>query len=433
MGAPSKNNSTSNARLTSGEVFADGTQLFLLRSGPSAAQLFVWSNEAATAVSSYSHNGQIYQPLLIDLPRPECLRLPSTIRPCESLKSVLTDMVRVLMEHTTLKNSAAWMLASFSVATWFADCFDIAPSVILVGQAAGELAMLLQLLSCFCRHSYIIAEPSAANLLGLPLAWHPTVLISYAEGPSKSVQAILSAASCRGLLIPRQDNKLADLFGMKILAGPDVVDLNYALCLPVPPRHRGSPLAWNDELLHSVAEQFQAQLLDYRLRQYQVVSNSTWDIPEFGSPNREIARSLGRCLVSDELRKELVHLLRWHDQESRAQASIGERSVLIEGLLAACHDKNKDSVYVGEMTKIVTAIFEARGEKPTATPRGIGALLKTLGLQTQRLGKAGRGLLLREATRENIHRLALEYRVPSIQDGVQRCCLCAVFVDSGAR
>jgi hypothetical protein len=71
-------------------------------------------------VTSYPYDGQIYEPLPVDFLRPQCLRLPSAIRPCESLESLFVDLVRVLMQYTTLDKKAAWVLACFCIATWFA-------------------------------------------------------------------------------------------------------------------------------------------------------------------------------------------------------------------------------------------------------------------------------------------------------------------------
>ena len=182
-----------------------------------------------------------------------------------------------------------------------------------------------------------------------------------------------------------------------------------------------------------LAETFQPQLLQCRLECRQRVASPTWDVQDFASPTREVARSLGICLPSEQLRGDLVDLLRGHEEEAQVACSTNDRALLIEGLLAVCHDAQKKSIFVAALTEIVNTIFKMRGEPYQLTPRRVGALLKSLGIPAERLGKAGRGLLLREQTRTAIHKLAMDYAVRSIQDKVQRCRHCAIFTELGGR
>jgi hypothetical protein len=229
--------------------------------------------------------------------------------------------------------------------------------------------------------------------------------------------------------VPRNGPKgeLADMYGMTVVACSDPIMLPYTLNIGVPPRRRGSPLSWRPSELMELSDRFQPRLVDYRLREYENVAASTWDVPAFISPAREIARSLGMCLPSEEMRKQLVDVLTGADAEAKAELGISDSSIAIEALLTACHDVSKDSIFVGAVARIVNRIFEGRGEETRVTDRRAGSLLKGLGLKTERLGKAGRGFRLREGMRERIHRLALAYRVPSIEGGLQRCRHCEMF------
>jgi hypothetical protein len=73
---------------------------------------------------------------------------------------------------------------------------------------------------------------------------------------------------------------------------------------------------------------------------------------------------------------------------------------------------------------MINTIAESRGEILDVTPRHVGWLLKSVGLHTEKLGKAGRGVCLHPATRDHIHRLAIQYEVRSVDQKRQLCSEC---------
>jgi hypothetical protein len=108
------------------------------------------------------------------------------------------------------------------------------------------------------------------------------------------------------------------------------------------------------------------------------------------------------------------------------------RVVLVEVLLAWCHEKDRSELHVAEIAVDLNAALFAEGGTLTLSDRLVGSLLKSVGLLTHRLGKNGRGLTLDLATRRAIHRLAFLYNVPSAQQPFQACAECAQAQDAEA-
>jgi hypothetical protein len=426
-------NSTSEIIFTPGEILKDGQQLCIVQqSRGSEPKLLLWNGSSFSIGESFDCGGCSYRPLPINSSVLGNLRLPSEPRPYGSVEQLLASIASVFRERANASEAAARMLSFFALASWFPDCFSVAPCLSIAGAVRVELALMLQLLACFCRHSLTLAEPTHNTLLALPWKLRPTLLINCSE-VSPKLQNFFEASSYHGTSIPTNTGELVDTFGIKALASSDHVFMDSALGLAVPPRRGGMPALWNEPDLVELAARFQPQLLQCRLDRWQQVAASTWDQQEFASPTRELAHGFGICLPSDQLRGELVGLLRGHEEEAQVACSTNDRALVIEGLLAVCHDPQKESVFVASLTAIVNTIFKMRGETSQLKPRRVGALLKSLGIPAERLGKAGRGLLLREQTRAAIHTLAKEFAVRSIQDKVQRCRHCEMFTELGAR
>ena len=154
---------------------------------------------------------------------------------------------------------------------------------------------------------------------------------------------------------------------------------------------------------------------------------SQFDAPELTSPAREIARTLGSCVVDDaDLQARVIPLLQEHDDEHRADSSLTMHAIVVEAGLFLCHENKRESAYVGEVTTISNGILKGRGETLELEPRTVGHILRAMGLHTKRLGEAGRGIFFLKETRRRIHRLAWSYGVRSVQNGgIVGCPLCS--------
>jgi hypothetical protein len=182
------------------------------------------------------------------------------------------------------------------------------------------------------------------------------------------------------------------------------------------------------QLLERTAKAFQAKLFQYRETNLARVRESQYDAPQFSSPTREIAVLLGSAIVDDPaLTRLIIPLLedQDQDQDARVRQTSSIEAVEIEAGLFLCHEPKRNRALVGELTTIANGILEGRNETVKLEPRAVGDHLRLLGLFSERLGQAGRGIRFVNHVRRKIHQLAWAYDVRSIQDGVDRCEFCA--------
>ena len=174
-----------------------------------------------------------------------------------------------------------------------------------------------------------------------------------------------------------------------------------------------------------IAGELQPKLLAYRSRNIARVRESEFDLPGLASEIRILARILGACFVdAPELQAGLGPLLEEHNEKIRAEHWIDLHSVAIEALLFHCHSGEKELVYVGEITRTACTILKGRGESTPLKPRAMGPILRSLGLSPKRVTK-GFIIQLADGVRRRIHRLARDYDVAAVQEGVARCPHCS--------
>ena len=107
-----------------------------------------------------------------------------------------------------------------------------------------------------------------------------------------------------------------------------------------------------------------------------------FDLPQFGSAIRILARVLGTCIVdAPDLQAGLVPLLEQHEERIRGERWVDLRCVVIEALLFHCHSGQKDRVHVGEIADVTSIILKGCGETPPLRPKLIqlaGGILRDL-------------------------------------------------------
>jgi hypothetical protein len=124
---------------------------------------------------------------------------------------------------------------------------------------------------------------------------------------------------------------------------------------------------------------------------------------------RPIANALGACIVdSPKLQDRLVSLLAPIADQRHTDRSTSLEGLTLEATLSLCHQGNAQ-ILVGEIATEVNRISKARGERLNYSAETVGHRLKKVGLFTRRLGKAGKGLAVDQATVARIHDLAAAY------------------------
>jgi hypothetical protein len=284
--------------------------------------------------------------------------------------------------------------------------------------------LLLQLLRYTCRRSLHLGEISLNTVGSLPLSFRPTLLID--QRPATKQLYRLIRAITRPDALTLQKGQLQNICCSAVVCtGEPLTDewvVDDLIQVALAPSGGHFPIV-DPQYLNDTGCELQAQLLQYRLHNFSRVRASIFDAPRLAYPTRHFARTLGGCLVDDptaELR--ITSLLQDDDADSRVRDSTRISSVVVEAALFLCHDKKRSAALVGEIATVSNGIFNGRDETIELEARAVGSILRSVGLFTQRIGSAGRGLLLTTDMRRRIHELAWLHNVLSIQHQVEDFC-----------
>ena len=98
-------------------------------------------------------------------------------------------------------------------------------------------------------------------------------------------------------------------------------------------------------------------------------------------------------------------------------------ALVITALFTLCHNEVA-AVFVGELAGKVNACLKNVGEEGDLKPRAVGAILKSLGLATQKVNSLGRGIILTHAVKRRIHQLLRSYNLAPSDSSTIGCVLC---------
>jgi hypothetical protein len=139
---------------------------------------------------------------------------------------------------------------------------------------------------------------------------------------------------------------------------------------------------------------------------------------------RDEARTwLAPILDCRELSESVFEVILRQSREAAEARWFDPKCVVAEAALVLCHKKNVAHFFVGELAETVNVILKGRHEEPNLSAKKVGLLLRQLGIHGERVVE-GYKIVLADAVRERIHQLAHDYRVPTLDDGVRRCCFC---------
>ena len=415
--------------ITTGEVFSDGTAIELVSASadPSRPDLLLLNGKKATVARRVNHGGQIYEAPQFVPGLFRAIRWPARCVDYGSTRVFFIAIVDLFKRHLNLSDREASLLAYFCISTWLCDCLPLAPGLLISGPAAVQGIRLLRLLHCLCRCPLMLAEITRSGLRSLPMHLGLTLLINQPDLTPR-MKGLLRASSYRGLYIAGREGELLDPFGPKVVfTGMDAVDDilgSVAIQLSVMPS-QAQPTALDEQLQYEIANEFQPRLLMYRLKNHSRARECRFDVPEFGFPTREVARTLAACFPDDpKLRKGLVSLLRPQDEDVRAQRYNALEVAIVEVVLGLLHEKKLREVGVGELAEMVTALLRTRGEILQYSAEEVGWRMKHLNLLRKRNG-AGMKLLLGRETSRMVHRWVRAYGITPQQAHHQDCPDCA--------
>jgi hypothetical protein len=411
---------------TGGDIFANGVMLDLVRDEADDEIKLLRSHGPNITISPrFEVDGILFVPPTLDDDLMHAMNLPSDAADYVSTVALFDDLRRFFREHPGLSEESVSKAAFWVLATWFPEY--TVPVLLVSATGLSELRLLMHLLWCACRRSICIGDITCGGLWSLPLWLHPTLVVDQLK-PTKELLRVVRVMSRSGVRVPR-NGRLLDVYCPIVLCTEDPVSdswlIRKGIQIEIMPTSARFPKIL-PPTLQEISRNLQAKLLSYRLRNFVKVQHSTFDAPQLAFPTREIARALGDCIVDDhELQSSIISLVEDQDEDTRVRCATTFEAVVIEAGLFFCHEqKNRESAYVGEFTTVSNSILEGRGEQIVLEPRAVGDVLRSLGLFTCRLGRAGRGIPLVSEIRRKIHELAWRFGVLSIEDGVDRCGFC---------
>jgi hypothetical protein len=161
----------------------------------------------------------------------------------------------------------------------------------------------------------------------------------------------------------------------------------------------------------ATAEQLQAQLMMYRLRNYLEPLSQPVELPELSSRSRELMHVLSPCLVGDsKFQESFVQTLQNYDDEFEKPCEDQFEMAAIEALLKLSHD-SKIIVHLQEITGHVNQILEPHSALQPLKPRAVGPLVRRLGFDTRERDRIGFFVRLLPAARARIHKIARDLNV----------------------
>jgi hypothetical protein len=332
-----------------------------------------------------------------------------------------------IAQHPGLTQDSVLKLTYFFFAILFPECAAAWPFVSVVAPDAVGSSLLLRMLGCVCLSPVHIGEITLNARLSLPLHPRPSLLLIDEPVPTKELERVLRIMSRPGGLILRKgiyhDLSVPTL---TCTAEPlrDRWILDQAIHVGLMPI-RGNLPKFDKQSLTEAARTFRGKLLRYRDVNLAKVRDSRFVAPQFTSPMREIASTLGNCIVDDILlQRSVLKMLEPQDQDVRAKHATSWKAILTEAALFLSHEPSRRQALVGEFTSIVNGILRGRGETFELDPRAVGGYLRSLGLFSQRLGPAGRGIRFTKDIRQKIHELARAYDVRPLPEP-KSCEFCA--------
>jgi hypothetical protein len=190
----------------------------------------------------------------------------------------------------------------------------------------------------------------------------PTLLTEIFQ-PTRRVLDLLRASTRHGAFVAA-GGKAMDAFCAKIVFASeplrDPARAGFPLELVLPPTREYLPPISAPEA-ESIATEYQAKLLRYRLLNRAKVRAPTFDMNQFTVPMQELAYSLAASIVDDdELQSRIVTFLKPLDCEILVDRESLLQAIVLEVLLARCHSTNGKDFPVMDMTGNVNTVLLGR-------------------------------------------------------------------------
>jgi hypothetical protein len=380
-----------------------------------------WENGSATIFHSIEREERLFVPPDPTSSSFPLLSLPDGLLPSGKPVELLAEIGSAIWKFVKLNSDQLRIVAAFVLASWFPDCFEAAPYLLVVGPLGSGKTTLLKVLWCLCRRGLIAGDLRSGSVYKLVDAWDPTLIIDELELGSSAAKVellrLLRTGTTPGVPTFRNGRRFST-YCLKILSSRqtfgDAALSSRGLIVSVLPTNGGTP-PLDDAAMRNLEKEFQPKLCNFRLQNHAAVKNFSYSQDAIGGLSarmRQIARALTAPILGhEEWTSVLLTILRKYDDEAQIERSLEPEWLVTEFLLANCHEGLEDKrgvtyIPVGGMADQINKNLEYRHEECTLSAKKTGLVLKSLGLRTRRLGNWGRGLPLTDGVRKKIHRIA---------------------------
>lgn len=398
-------------------AFPDGTLVEVVKSSSQSGRLLflIWNAGDVKVEKFFHYGGSQFVPPPVDVSLLRATRLPTGITSCGNAAELLSEITRCIADYVDLAPEYLRLVSHFVLCTWFQDRLSIAPYLWVIGPYSAGKTRLLSLLHAFCRRAVMASDISVAALYSVPSVIMPTLLIDEFETGSRVGDRdrlrLLRSGSARDGHVMR-GSKVHDTYCAKVVASrqepSDTALASRAIFIPMLPTRKALPCLDTAALQH-IADRFQPQLLNYRLKYYsQVTTGDRPQVAEFAPRMRDLALALAAPVLGDpQLEAQLFGDLAGQDKEAKL-ARYGEPEwAVATALYLECH-VTRGTLTAGSLASTVNDMLLGNGETYELTPRAVGSVLRSLGLNTEKLGNQGRGVRLTNDFVRRVHKLAVE-------------------------
>ncbi len=281
----------------------------------------------------------------------------------------------------------------------------------------------MRLLGCLCRRSVLLGDVDVAALATLPNHLDATLLIDQ-RNLTRRVTRVLLASTNRYFRVAHGKGQLNTYGARAFSAVPEFANGAGVRVSLSPAQEPLETLTEADE--RESTDDFQARLLRYRMVNHRRAQNAQVDTRDFVPAMRDEARAwLAPICDCPDLQKSVTSSLLQRSQDVQGDRLSNDQCVVAEAALFFCHEPNTEFFFIGDLAKTVNDLLKGRHDDRILTDKKVGLLLRALGIHGQRVVQGYR-ILLTEAARKEIHRIANAFQVISTQDGIARCAHCRV-------
>jgi hypothetical protein len=405
-----KSSTGNNVVPTAGELLRDGTILELVRV-KDQPMLHVWRRGRSRTVARLEKSGITYEPISFDSGGLAAIRFPETSSGYSSIGQLFTEMLDVLEALSGIPKRELSPVPFWALATWFPELLPVLPTLIIAGPSPAEAQKFLRLLRCICRRGVLLTEVSSSAFLKLPMSLRPTLLLEQTR-LDRRMRGLIRAAT-GGAYVPNRGEFLDLRCARAIACEQDDVDVDLReSCMIVslfPPM--GEVPVFDNVAEEKLASEFQSRLLRFRCANFHRVAGSKFDAPGFTIGVRELARSLGMCVVGDAtLEAGIISLLSPKDADLRATLATRPDFAIVVALLTLIHERRKTRISMTRLTGFVNAALRASGEIKEYSPLEIGRLRSRLCIPRARNASGAVIDLTRDVSRR-VHELKRRFGV----------------------